>query len=218
MKNFNKIALVIIILLIAVIAFQYYNIKNTENKNLLQQLDQRNDQLNQKIDDLEKKLENNQSSEKYDAKVSEEPEKKIITEEKETKSLIKGEKITGSVASLSVPFDCYPGEKTPTIIILDNSKQLIISECNNNSTKGSVPKSHNINRGDFITAYVKNIGNNTYSVFGSTNYYVNTKKPSIDEMICCMAWPSGYPDTDEIPNIAEYKLVAPGTCKPTCKM
>ena len=199
------------------IAFQYFNVQNNQNKNLLlqQQINQRNDQLNQKIDNLEEKLKEkeNEVIEDQDETI-EEPEKKIVVEKAETKPITKGEKITGSVASLSLPFDCYPGEDTPTIITLDNSKQIIISECNNNSIKGSVPESYNINRGDFVTAYVKNIGNNKYSAFGSTNYYVNIKKPSVEEMVCCMAYPV-------VPNgeaSAEYQLVAPGTCKAPCKM
>jgi hypothetical protein len=219
MKNFNKISFVIIIIfLIAVIAFQYFNVQNNNNKNLLlqQQINQRNKELNQKIDDLEDKIRNN--NEVDNDKIIEESEEKIVIEKKEVNPIAQGETITGSVASLILPFDCYPGEDTPTIITLDNSKQIIISECNSNSIKGSVTESYNINRGDFVTAYVKRISGDKYSIFGSTDYYVSTKKPSVDEMVCCMAWPSGYPDLDEIPNIAEYQLVSPGTCKRVCQL
>lgn len=214
MKNFNKISFVIIIFLIAVIAFQYFNVQNHNNKNLLlqQQINQRNNELNQKIDDLEDEIRNNNEIENI--KIIEEPEKKIVIEKKEVSPIAQGEKIAGSVASISLPFDCYPGEDTPTTITLDNSKQIIISECNNNSIKGSVTEGYNINRGDLITAYVKRISENKYSIFGSTDYYVSTKKPSVDEMVCCMA----YPVVPNGEDSAKYQLVAPGTCKAQCKM
>ena len=127
-----------------------------------------NQNANQDVKIQEEKINQVKQSEKTTKETS-----KVITKEVSVPN-ISAERVNGVVVSRDFAIDCYPGENTPTTITLDNGKKIIIDKCNSsNQIKGVTPSFTEINQGDTVSSYVINVGVNTYSIFGSSDYFVN---------------------------------------------